>query len=515
MAGMAFCVRCGAELPATARFCPTCGRPVAPQDGPASPPQPPPIWAGFRLPAWATGDWPLVALGAAVLVGAVFALSALVGMVAAVAVSGSIDALPCGAGVGTHLGFAAFGATTEVACRSSTGAALGLSFLPLFWAFTGGLATEAALRFAWPRLIDDRRRRIAYAVKLALTTGVVLGLIAGVVNGGNPRGRSGFGSNLNGGEVWFYTSVLTWFWAWWALRRRAVRVFEPRPDAVLRYRPFKRMAGEGALAFGVLATGLAFVGLLFGVAVADSGADRLGMVIGFPVVGFSLGAALADGAMGAALAGITGHSSLLHFGLPARPDSGAAPLWLFVVVLLAPAVVALAVWRRLNRDRPADEQRALATGATVAAGFAGAAWLAALVGRVALIAFVGPNRRLEWFSAPPAAVRRSVHGAAVIARADPGSVLGLSLIWGLIGGLGAAVVWAVRHGARWPVVASADAGPSDAGPSAAGPTAWLLPETAPEPAAAGPGSGGSAAAGSPTPQGDQGAGVPEERPGNP
>jgi hypothetical protein len=565
MAGMASCVRCGGELPATARFCPTCGRPVAPQGGPAAPPHPPPIWAGLRLPAWVTGDWPLVALGAAVLLGAVFALSALVGMVAAVAVSGSVDALPCGAGVGAHLGFAAFGATTEVACRSTTGAALGLSFLPLFWAFTGGLATEAALRFAWPRLVDDRRRRIAYAAKLALVTGVVLGLIAGMVNGGNPRGPSSFGSNLNGGEVWFYSSVLTWFWAWLALRRRAVRVVEAPADAVVRYRPFKRMAAEGALAFGLLATGLAVVGLLFGLAVADSGADRLGIVIGFPVVGFSLGAGLADGAMGAALAGVRGHSSLLHFGLPAHPESGAAPLWLFVVVLIAPAVVALTVWRRLHRDRPVDEQRALATGGTVAAGFAGAAWLAALVGRVTLIAYVGPNRAGGWFSAPPAEVRRSVHGAAIIARADPGSVLGLSLMWGLIGGLGAAVVWAVRHGARWPVVASADADLSAAGPAsaagptspAAGPTAWLLPETEPEstaagassptsaaagpsgphgdgpsgpgatgpasgirsgaapPSATGAGSDRPAGAGSPTPEEDQGAGGPEERPGKP
>src|SRR5581483_8992586 len=98
-------------------------------------------------------------------------------------------------------------------------------------------------------------------------------------------------------------------------------------------------------------------------------AERLGLLVGFPVVGLSLGAALVDAAMGAALAGINGQSSLLHFGLPARPDSGAAPLWLFVVVLLAPALVGLTVWRRLDRERPANEQRALATGAVVAGGF--------------------------------------------------------------------------------------------------------------------------------------------------
>ena len=57
MAGMAFCARCGGELPATARFCPACGRPVDPEVGPPAPPPVPPILAGFRLPTWVTGDW--------------------------------------------------------------------------------------------------------------------------------------------------------------------------------------------------------------------------------------------------------------------------------------------------------------------------------------------------------------------------------------------------------------------------------------------------------------------------
>jgi len=476
MAEMASCVRCGGELPATARFCPTCGRPVEPAVGPAPPPTTPSAWSGPQLPAWVTGDWPLVAAGAAVLLGAVFAVSVIVGAVAAVAVSGNADALPCGAGVGAHLAFAAFGARTVAACRSTTGTALAVSFLPLFWAFASGLATEAAMRFAWPRLADDRRRRIGYAAKLAVTTGIALGVIAGIVAGGDPRGRSSFGSSLNGGEVWFYTTVLTWFWAWLALRRRAVRIFEGRADAMLRWRPYKHMAGDGAVAFGLLAGGLAVVGLVFALVVADGGPERIGLIIGFPVVGLSLGAALADAAMGAALAGIDGHSSLLHFGLPARAGSGSAPLWLFLVLLLAPALVGLAVWRRLERDHPGDEQRALVTGATVAAGFAGAAWLAALIGRITLVAYVGPNDS-GWFSAPPAELRHSVHGAAVVARPDPGSVLGLALLWGLIGGVGAAVVWASRHGARWPVVGSAPGGP----PPAPGPTAWLLPESEPVP----------------------------------
>ncbi|HEV7865067.1 MAG TPA: hypothetical protein VGR20_20390, partial [Acidimicrobiia bacterium] len=323
-------------------------------------------------------------------------------------------------------------------------------------------------------------------------TGVALGLIAGLVSAGDavPRGDfgggSGFGSALNGGEVWFYASVLTWFWGWMALRRRAIRVFDRSPDLVRQFRPFWRMAGEGALAFAGLATGLAVAGFVFGLVVADGGAARLGEALGLPVVGFSLGAAVADGAMGAALAGGGGHTSLFHFGLPAGPASGAAPAWLFAALLLAPVTVGAAVWRRLGRDRPADEQRALATGAAVAAGFAGAAWLAALVGRVALIAYVGPTLEGGWLGSL-AGLRAGMHGAAVDLRPNPASVLGLSLMWGVAGGVGAALVWAGRHGAHWQLPATGGAAAGTAGapepraPTAAapasGPSAWLLPES--------------------------------------
>jgi hypothetical protein len=283
------------------------------------------------------------------------------------------------------------------------------------------------------------------------------------VNGGDPQGGNGFGSSVDGGEVWFYATVLTGLWAWLALRRRAVRVLEPPAGAVLRFRPYRRMIAEGAFGFAGLATGLAVVGLVFGLVVADGGSARLGMVVGFPVVGFSLGAVLADGAMGAALAGVVGHSSLSQFGLPAQPGSAAAPAWLFAALLLAPAVAALTTWRRLDRDRPADEQGALATGAAVGAGFAAAAWVAALVGRVALVAFVGPNAGGGWFG-PTGRFAPALRGAVVQAQPNPATVLGLALLWGLGGGLGAAFLWTSRHGVRWRVENAAPSRP----PSGAG-----------------------------------------------
>jgi hypothetical protein len=473
MAGMASCPRCGCDLPAAARFCPACGRPAEPEVGPPAPPPVGSIWSGLRLPPWATADWALVGLGAALLLGLLFAVSALYGLAAAVGASGSFKSAPCGAAVGSHLAFAAFGARAAAACGSDHGAALALGFLPLPWVLVGGLATEAALRFAGRRLPDDHTRRIAFAGKLAVGCGVALGLIAGVVAQGDPADRgAGFASSLNGGEVWFYSTVLIWGWGWFGLRRRGLRLLPEPPDPLRR---IGRLAGDGLLVFAALAGGLAVVGLVVALVVTDGLHERLGLLFGFPVVGFSLGAALVDGAMGAGLAGVRGHTSLAHFGMPAGPDAGAAPIWVFVALALALAAVAVAVWRRLEREQPAEEQGALAVGAATAAGFAAAAWLAALVGRVVVLAATtGP--RDEVFNQLPGRVVPGPTrvGTLLALRPNPAAVLGLALMWGMAAGLGAAFLWASRHNARWQI-----SGPPPEEPPPPPPpdqSAWLLPE---------------------------------------
>jgi len=234
---------------------------------------------------------------------------------------------------------------------------------------------------------------------------------------------------------------------------------------------------------------LAFVGLVVALILTGGAHEQTGILFGFPIVGFSFGSALVDGAMGAGLGGVSGHTSLAHFGLPAGPQAGAAPVWLFTALVLVPAAVAVTVWRRLERERPADEQGALTVGAVTGVGFAVAAWLAALVGRIVLLASVG---RIGWFAIAPQAAPPEVRGAAGTLgalRPNPAAVLGLGLLWGLAGGLGAAFLWASRHNARWQItgsVGAAGATPSPPGPAtsaqsppATGPSAWLLPETKP------------------------------------
>jgi hypothetical protein len=454
-------------LPATARFCPTCGRPVDPEFGPPAPPAAPPIWPGFRPPPWLTSDWPLVGLGVAVMLALLFAVSALYGTVAAVAASGKPGAAGYGAALGSHLACAAFGARTAVSFGTKNASALALQFLPLPWAVAGGLAMRAALRFARPRLPDERRRRTGYAVKLALAGGVALGILAGVLDQRSQPG-SGYRSELNGGEVWFYATVLLLFWAWLWLRRDGIRIGPAMPADL---RPAAQRAGEGALAFLAVAVAFAFVGLVFALVVVDSNGAQVGLLFGVPVVALNFGAAMADFAMGAAL-GLgslfgqpVGHLSLVHFGLPPAAGAGAAPVWLFVVLLAAPAAVGLTVWRRLERLRPTQEQDALAAGAATAAGFALCAWFLALVGRITLLAAISPPGAGSQ-SATLALLRGRGPGAGtfVAAQPNPVSVFFLALFWALAGGLGAAFLWASRHQARWQVTSAAGSGDAPPAP---------------------------------------------------
>jgi hypothetical protein len=439
-----------------------------------------------------TSDWPLVGLSAALLLVLLFAASALYGTIAGVAATGNLRAAPYGAALGSHLTFAAFGAKTAVSFGEKNGSNLALQFLPLPWAAVGGLAVGAALRFARARLPDDRRRRIAFGAKLAAAGGVALGIMAGLLDQGSRPG-SGYRSTLNGGEVWFYATVLLWFWAWLWLRRDGFRLLPGLPERVRR--PMQRI-GEGAVTFVAMCGAFGVAGLVFALVVADSNHARIGLLFGFPVVGLSFGAAMADFALGGALGGFgvfferaAGHTSLARFGLPPGSEAGAAPAWLFVVLLVAPAIVAVTVWRRLERARPAQEQEAVAIGAYTAVGFAGAAWLLAVVSRILVLAAIAPSRSRSGSASLLALLTGQGEGVGtlVAARPNPVSVLFLSLVWALAGGLGAAFVWATRHGARWHIAGApppSRAGTPPAGappppPPSAAESAWLLPETPP------------------------------------
>src|SRR5205085_2636093 len=131
----------------------------------------------------------------------------------------------------------------------------------------------------------------------------------------------------------------------------------------------------------------------------------------------------------------------------------AAPFWLFAALVLAPAAVAAVVWRRLQGTRPTDEQAALKIGALTGAGFAATAWLAALVGRITVLGAAG-RMTGGWFGYAPQTIAHfgpGQSGVLVVLRPNPMAVLGLGLLWGVVGGLGAAFLWASRHQAGWTI----------------------------------------------------------------
>jgi hypothetical protein len=130
------------------------------------------------------------------------------------------------------------------------------------------------------------------------------------------------------------------------------------------------------------------------------------------------------------------------------------------VLLVAPAAVAAIVWRRLEHERPTQEQDALAVGAATAVGFAAAAWLFALVGRIALLAAIAPPNSQGLAANALALLRGRGGGIGTLLAAEPNpvSVVFLALLWGLAGGLGAAFLWASRHNARWQVTGGGEPG---------------------------------------------------------
>jgi hypothetical protein len=413
------------------------------------------------VPGWVTGDWPLVGLGVAVLGGLLFAASAIYGMVVAAVAAGSLRALPGGAVAGAHLGFAAFGARTGVRTGGDFGAGLGTAFLPLPWAALAVAATWAALRFARSRLAGDRTTLLVFAGKLTLTAGVVLGIAGGIVSAGDPDAASSFESRVNGGEVWFYVTLVVGGAAAVWLHRQGVRLLPALAGhRLFAYLPPMR---DGAIAFAVLGGLLGVAALAWGLVVADSGAERLGVLVGVPAVGFSLGIVAADVAMGAATGTLRGHVSLFHFGLPAEPTAGAAPAPLFLALALAPALLVVMVWRRLERERPGSEEDAIRTGFFTGLGFAFTAWAATVVSQVFLLAYVG---RGSGFGG-------SV-GTLVVARPSPATMVGLGLLWGLAAGVPVALLWARRHGLGW--------SPPPSSPPLASPTPPpLYPPEAPPP----------------------------------
>jgi hypothetical protein len=378
-------------------------------------------------------DWPLVGLCTLLLLGSLFAASALYGGIVAMVAATDVGVVIDGITVGAYLAFSAFGVETGAFSPGAPGAYAATQFVPLPWVAMAVAATVLAMRFAFARLDGDRTSVLAFAGKLAVATGILAGILAALLSfGGDGSAAGSFRAEVAGGTAWAYTTVLVGIVALVAVHRRGIPVLPDRVTPQLR--GLASIAFEGAKAFALMALGMAAVVLVASLIVLDTGAERLSTLLGTVFMGVTMGVVGAAYALGAAIGLASGHTSLLHFGFPPQADAGAAPVPFFLLLAVAPALVAWTVLSRLDRDQPASEQDATKTGFLVAIGFAATAWVAALLSRVVLGAGVLGGDGASVF---------------LVARPSPAGVIGLGLLWGLVGGLGASYYWARQRGVGW------------------------------------------------------------------
>jgi hypothetical protein len=454
---MPFCTECGTENRTGARFCTSCGRVVdAPREpvvgaGKALPKlaaAPPPIAVdvasasrrGASVPDWLSGDWVPAVVGAVVLVGAGLLGGALLGALLTVVASGDVGLAVDGALVGSYLAFAAFGAAVRAGIDEGQAVhvafaveALPLGLLPL----TVG-ASHLVLRRVRGRVSPDPARQLAVVVKVASLLALVLALLAVVLS---TEGAS-LQAEVQPLQAFVLAFLLVAGVGIWQLHHDGVSLpgigqLSPWTRAVLR------AARDGALVLVGFAVAVGAVSFLAALVLADSGTDRLLLVIGLPLhlgnlaavggvvgIGGSVTFAVADVTE---LGGVsfsattTGSMGLFRFGFPPDASTGAAPFGLLVVLLAAtPALLAWRTGRRLVREQVDGLSRALAHAVSSGAGFLVAALTAGVLGRIGLFATT------EGLARP---------ATLLVVRPQLATVLGYATLWAVLGTAVGLVVW--------------------------------------------------------------------------
>jgi RNA polymerase subunit RPABC4/transcription elongation factor Spt4 len=467
---MTYCSQCGAALPARARFCPGCGQPVAGSPGadtPPAPPEAPPArsaapTAAEAAPAWLTSDWLVAVVAAGLLLGACLAVGLVYGALLAVAETGDGGAILPGLVTGAYLPFVMFGVETFAQADGEPVVRLGARYLPLLLLAVPVAATWAALRFALPRVPREPSAVVALVVKIALVVCVVAAVMAGLLSIGDEggAGSDGFVAEVSAGAAAIYPFLIIVPAGLAFLWRTGIRPEEERVRRVTG-NLWASSAAWGAAAFVAFAAGMGVLALLADVIVADDGRARFTQVLRTPLDGLNEGVAGAVVAMGGAVARMGSHTSLLHWGSYEIPGDENAPAPLFLLLLVASAVVGYVTYRRLERERPTagsqvPEQQVLQVATGVAAGFVVTAWILSLLGRITRLS-VDP-----------------------VVEPSPRGAFGLGLVWAALGATAAALVWSRQRGLRW-TLPPADPGAGATTTTAVGPPPVVPPPLPPPP----------------------------------
>ncbi|MGH9040184.1 MAG: hypothetical protein ACRDZ3_08130 [Acidimicrobiia bacterium] len=449
---MRFCAGCGGRLPDGARFCPGCGSPVVAPTEPPSDPGPPvpgpvgPVVA-LTIPPWVSSDWVLAVVCAFGGLVALFGIGAIHGAVMGFTALGAAG-IGLGAIAGTYIPFIALGGdTAAVVNNAGDGVFLAGSAMLVSWLAVPVLVGRRALRFGLAR-VQDTAAGWAFVVKLAVLLGVGFGIAGGLAGSAQPEesfGDDGFSvaADVGAGEAGFWLVLLVLVLGAVVLRAGTGPLagsFDAGRRLQTWTQSWGRLVLRGGLAWGslVLAAGAGLV--VAGVVAADGTSERILVVEAAPAVvvnGGVAGAAIASGAsvdttaslldLPMEVEGRDRSLSLFHFDLPPDDESGPAPLYLFPLLLLAPAAVAVTTWRALGASRPPGEQDALRVAFAVTGGFVLAAWLGSTL---APLAASGGAR------GDGTEILRSA-----VARPSVGGTVGLALVWALAASLGTALVW--------------------------------------------------------------------------
>jgi hypothetical protein len=467
-----------------------------------------------QLPNWLLSDWIVVLISALVILFATAIVCAFFGAVLAVTSTSSFGTVASGALRGIYLTFACFGVKTAAgsAVGDNTVLIFGSSFLLMPGVLIPMAATWIVLRsFALPRVRDGLDISIAFVVKLALVCGVFLSIAAALMSVGHVSSISDSEASLTSdlvakvaaGSAFLYAFLIVGIVALALMMRASRIVITGRARDYLD--PIGQAAKTAGLAYLVLAVGAGALATLGAVIVADSGAQRLTIIASAPLILVNVGISAVSVAMGGSVrfatvnflsggsfgfdtsAGATGHVSLMKFGFPPASDAGSAPIFWFVLLLVPLVVLGWFALRELDRARPATEQGVLGIGLRAGIGFALIAWLGGLLGRIEVAGF---GLRAGDGNGDGVA-------GVLVWKPSVGAALGLGLVWGLVGAVGAALWWGSARGVRWtflqqvggssqpstpPPPASSVPAPSPAAPVA--PTMVAPPSPPPPPAAA-------------------------------
>jgi len=456
---MSFCPGCGARLPELARFCPGCGIPLgaAPPTepgGPGSPPvaetpRPPgpPGPLSVSAPPWLTADWTLAAVCAFAFLLAVFAAGALHGALMGFTALGG-GGIGIGALTGAYLPFIALGGHTVAMVNNGEDALyLSGSALLVTWLTIPVFVGRRVLRFGHART-RGTAAAWAFVAKLALLLGVGFGVAGGLGGTADPErafDEEGFRvfADVGAGEAGFWLVVLVLVLGAVSLRPSLAAAGRDL-DAWRQVRSWGLTWGRVILWGGLAWAGVALaagVGLTVAAVVAAGGTEeRLLAVEAAPALLVNAGVAGAAVASGASvettsalvdppvnIEAVDGALSLFRFGFPPDEGSGPAPLYVFPVLLLAPAAVVLTTWRALQAARPPGEQEVLRVAFAISGGFVLAAWLGSVL---APLGHAGGARGGDTEIVRVAGALPSV-----------GGVVGLALVWALAASLVTALVW--------------------------------------------------------------------------